>query len=114
MTDCVFCKIARGEIPAREVLRDDDFVAFHDLNPQAPVHILVIPKKHYPNVVEAAKEDPGLLGKLLAAVARLAEEQGLLPEGFRLVANTGPNGGQTVQHLHFHILGGRFMGWPPG
>ncbi len=112
--DCVFCKIAAGEIPAKLVYSDSEFVAFSDINPQAPVHLLVIPKKHYADVVEAERKDPAMLSRLFSVITRLAAEQDLLPEGFRVVANTGPNGGQTVKHLHFHVLGGRFMGWPPG
>jgi histidine triad (HIT) family protein len=112
--DCVFCKIAAGEMPTKLVYDDPEFVAFADINAQAPVHLLVIPKKHYPDILAAHKADAALLGRVFAVVARLAVEKGLEADGFRLVCNTGPNGGQTVKHLHFHMLGGRFMGWPPG
>lgn len=110
----MFCKIASGEIPAKLLYQDDEFVAFADINPQAPVHLLVIPRTHYANIVEAQKADASLGGRMLSVVTRLAEEQGLSGQGFRVVCNTGNNGGQTVGHLHFHVLGGRFMSWPPG
>ncbi len=113
MDDCVFCKIARGEIPAKLIHEDEEFVAFPDINPQAPVHVLVIPRKHLADVRQAAAADPGLFGRAYTVLCHLAEKQGL-EEGFRIVCNTGDRGGQTVKHLHFHLLGGRFMGWPPG
>jgi len=112
--DCIFCKIAREEIPAQFVHQDEDIVAFPDINPQAPVHILVIPRRHYANVVEATASEPELIGRLFKVIAKVAGEKGLASEGFRVVCNTGPQGGQTVNHLHFHIIGGRFMTWPPG
>jgi histidine triad (HIT) family protein len=112
--DCVFCKIAAGEIPVKAVYEDDEIIAFPDINPQAPVHLLVIPRKHYADVTEATGADSGLIGRLFTTLTRVASEQDLVPEGFRIVVNTGPKGGQTVRHLHFHLLGGRFMGWPPG
>jgi len=114
VTDCVFCRIASGEIPAKKAYEDEEFLAFHDINPQAPVHLLVIPRRHFNDVVQAVKEQPELVARLFAVVSKVAAAQGLLPEGFRTVCNTGPNGGQTVGHLHVHVLGGRFMGWPPG
>lgn len=112
--DCVFCKIAAGDIPAKFVHEDERALAFADLNPQAPTHLLVIPRHHYANVVEAAAADPALIGHLFTVINRLVEQAGLKENGFRVVCNTGPGGGQTVPHLHFHVLGGRFMGWPPG
>jgi len=112
--DCIFCKIAQGALPTKIVYQDDEFVAFSDINPQAPVHLLVIPKAHYADVTEAAKVEPGLISRLFSVIVRLAADVDLVPEGFRIVCNTGSNGGQTVKHLHFHVLGGRFMGWPPG
>lgn len=112
--DCIFCKIARGEIPAKLIYQDDEFVAFPDINPQAPVHLLVIPRAHYANLAEAERTAPGLPGRLISVVVRLAEQNDLVSDGFRVVCNTGNKGGQTVKHLHFHVLGGRFMGWPPG
>ncbi|MEW6032752.1 MAG: histidine triad nucleotide-binding protein [Bacillota bacterium] len=112
--DCIFCKIAAGEIPAKTCYEDEEFLAFADINPQAPVHLLVIPRRHVADVAEAAATDPALIGRIFSVIERLARERGLVPDGFRVVCNTGPQGGQTVKHLHFHILGGRFMGWPPG
>ena len=115
MTDCTFCRIATGEIPARIVRRNEDAVAFCDLNPQAPVHLLIIPTKHLGAVRDArGSEYEALLGKLLLFAADVATDLGLDANGYRLVTNTGVHGGQSVFHLHFHLLGGRSMGWPPG
>ena len=113
-TDCLFCKIIAGEIPSTEVYSDDDIYAFRDINPAAPTHLLVIPKKHLTDVQSTDAEDEALLGKLLLRANEIAAEQGLTDDGFRYVINTGSNGGQTVFHLHLHILGGRQLGWPPG
>lgn len=110
---CLFCKIAAKEIPAKILFETDDVVAFHDINPVAPIHVLVIPKKHVVSVGEAAPEDEALLGKVLLAARRVADELGV-NEGFRIVANTGPAAGQSVFHLHAHVLGGRPLSWPPG
>lgn len=107
---CVFCRIAAGELPARVVYRDDQAMAFHDLNPQAPVHVLVVPLDHH---VDLSTAEPPLLGHLLHLCAALAAELGL-EGGHRVVVNTGVDGGQTVGHLHLHLMGGRFMRWPPG
>jgi histidine triad (HIT) family protein len=113
MTDCLFCKIVRKEIPAKEVLRDDHVVAFHDLNPQAPHHVLVIPTEHAEHLTEfAAQGSAAQAARLLQAAAEIGESFG--PGGYRVVANTGKDGGQTVNHLHLHVLGGRQMTWPPG
>jgi histidine triad (HIT) family protein len=112
VSDCVFCKIASGQIPARLVFEDEEFVAFHDLKPQAPVHVLLIPKAHFSTLLEV--QDAGLLGRALLAVSETARRLNVAEEGFRTVINCGDNGGQTVYHLHFHILGGRFLQWPPG
>jgi histidine triad (HIT) family protein len=109
--NCIFCKIVAGEIPAKLVKEGENFLAFSDINAQAPHHMLVIPKEHYPNITEF--RDAKGLGELFLAAADLAKEKGL-KEGFRLVVNTGADGGQTVFHLHIHILGGRAMTWPPG
>lgn len=109
--NCLFCKIVAGEIPAKLVKEGENFVAFSDINPQAPKHMLVIPKQHYSNITEF--RDSKGLGDLFVAAGDIAKEQGL-DEGFRLVVNTGSDGGQTVFHLHIHILGGRSMTWPPG
>jgi histidine triad (HIT) family protein len=110
--DCIFCKIARKQIPVEPVFEDDDFIAFRDQNPQAPVHVLLIPKAHYPTLLDVT--DTLLLGRALAAVQEMAKSLGLAENGFRVVLNCRENGGQTVYHLHWHILGGRFMTWPPG
>ncbi len=110
---CVFCKIARGELPARIRFADSEVMAFEDLHPQAPVHLLLIPKRHLASLSEATEADQELLGRLLALAPQLARELGLV-QGFRVVTNTGPDGGQTVGHLHLHLLGGRPLRWPPG
>jgi histidine triad (HIT) family protein len=111
MNDCVFCKIVAGEIPSRKVFENDRILAFEDINPKAPTHILLIPKKHLENLNDGAS-DPALLGEIVARSAALAKELGV-PD-FRLVTNTGREAGQLVFHLHFHLLAGRRMGWPPG
>jgi histidine triad (HIT) family protein len=115
MTDCLFCKIVAGDIPAKIVKRSADALAFRDVDPKAPVHVLVIPTRHIP-AVRDAKGDDGerLLGGLLAFAAAVASEEGLDREGYRIVTNTGRNAGQSVDHLHLHVLGGRKMSWPPG
>ena len=110
--DCIFCKIASGEIHVEPIYSDDEVIAFRDINPQAPVHVLVIPRAHVGSLRELSEVDLG--GKLLLAAAKVAQECGIAQHGFRTVINTGDNGGQTVGHLHLHILGGRFMNWPPG
>ena len=110
-TDCIFCKIANKELQAKIIFENDDFIAFNDIKPVSPIHVLVIPKKHYKNLLEA--EDKVLLGNLLQTAKEVAKQQGL-KDGFRTVINTGDNGGQTVHHLHIHVLGGRFHKWPPG
>ncbi len=111
---CIFCKIAEKSIPAKVVFEDDDLVAFHDLNPTGPVHVLVIPKKHIVGLGDASPEDALLLGKLLIAARRVAEETGIAKSGFRTVINHGGHAGQSVFHLHVHVIGGRAMAWPPG
>lgn len=113
MSDCIFCKIARGEIPSQKVHEDEQFLAFRDIHSQAPTHILIIPKEHIPSLQEAEDRHGPLLGSTLLLARRLAEQEGL-SEGYRVVNNCGPQGGQTVGHLHFHLLGGRDMAWPPG
>jgi histidine triad (HIT) family protein len=115
VTDCIFCRIASGEIPAKVVKRTADAVAFHDLNPQAPVHVLVIPTRHLTAARDArGEEGTQLLGRTLAFATEVATELGLDAGGYRIVTNSGADGGQTVLHLHFHLLGGRRMTWPPG
>jgi len=114
MTDTIFAKIVRREIPADIVYEDDDVLAFRDLNPQAPVHVLFIPKRVIATLGDANADDAVLLGKLLLAAARYAREQGFEQNGYRTVINTNEDGGQTVFHLHVHLLAGRRMTWPPG
>jgi len=112
--DCIFCKIAAGEIPAKKVLENEHVVAFHDLNPHAPVHVLVIPRRHVESVGSAGEGDAELLGHVLLACRKVAEETGVAESGFRVVLNTNADAGQSVAHLHAHVLGGRRLGWPPG
>lgn len=115
MSDCLFCRIATGAIPATIVARSDDAIAFRDLNPQAPAHVLVIPIKHLSSIAEADDEEgERTLGRTLRFAAQTARQLGLEARGYRLVLNTGADGGQSVPHLHLHILGGRRMTWPPG
>lgn len=113
MTDCIFCQIAADKLPAKIVYRNSEIVAFQDSHPQAPTHILVIPIKHIASASEAQSGDADLIGRMLAAASQIAKDQNL-DRGYRLVINTGPQGGQTVDHLHVHLLGGRQMHWPPG
>ena len=103
--NCIFCKIAAGQIPARKVFENDEFVAFHDIHPAAPVHLLVIPKRHIVSLAETTADDAGLLGRMMALAPQLARDNGA-PNGFKIVINTGRDGGQEVMHLHMHILGG--------
>lgn len=112
--DCIFCKIARGEIPARKVYEDADALAFHDLHPQAPVHVLLIPKRHVAALSDVGPADADWLGRLLALTPRLAQDLGVAQTGFRTIINSGRGVGQSVFHLHLHILAGREMAWPPG
>jgi histidine triad (HIT) family protein len=114
MTPCLFCRIIKKEIPGRIVYEDDAVLAFEDINPQAPVHILVVPKKHIDSLSNLTKADHDLIGSLFLIVNSLAKTRNLAQAGFRTVVNTGPDGGQTVYHLHVHLLGGRQMTWPPG
>jgi histidine triad (HIT) family protein len=111
--DCLFCKIAEKKIPAKLVYEDPDIFAFQDINPQAPTHILLCPRKHFASLDEAKPEDQALLGKLLSVAAQIARER-KLTDGYRTVFNTGAGAGQTVFHLHLHLLGGRHFRWPPG
>jgi histidine triad (HIT) family protein len=111
--DCLFCKITAGTIPVTRLYEDEQVLAFADIHPQAPVHVLVIPKQHIASLAQTTTDDAAMLGHLLAAAAEVARLQGL-EKGYRVVVNTGANGGQTVEHLHVHLLGGRHMGWPPG
>ncbi len=112
--DCLFCRIIGKEIPAKTVYDDDDILAFEDINPQAPVHILVIPKKHISTSLDIREEDNELIGRLFQVANRLARDRGVAERGFRLVMNCNREAGQTVFHLHLHLLAGRAMHWPPG
>ncbi len=114
MDDCIFCKIAEGVIPSKKAYEDDRVLAFYDISPQAPVHVLVIPKKHLTSMLDLTCADDDLLGHMFRTAQKLARDLGVEKDGFRLVFNTGTNGGQTVPHLHMHLLGGRELGWPPG
>ncbi len=114
MDNCIFCKIASHELNAQIVYEDDDFMAFNDINPKAPVHVLVIPKTHLDSLLEVRAQQADLVARLLLTAAKVARQLGVAEDGFRIVINTGDNGGQTVYHLHLHLLGGRFMTWPPG
>jgi histidine triad (HIT) family protein len=112
--DCLFCKIAAGQIPAKKVYEDDRLVAFRDINPQAPVHVLIIPRKHVASLNAITAEDESLMGALTLAAQKIARDEGVADGGWRAVLNTGKDGGQTVFHVHLHVLGGRPLGWPPG
>jgi histidine triad (HIT) family protein len=111
---CIFCRIASGEIPARVAHEDDTVVAFHDLHPQAPLHVLVIPRRHIGSAADLTAADGDLLGRLFAVAAGVARDAGFADRGFRIVTNAGSEAGQSVRHLHFHVLAGRPMAWPPG
>ena len=112
--DCIFCRIVAGEVPSTTVRTTDHTVAFRDLNPQAPVHVLVIPRRHVDNAAALTHGDAAMLADLFVAARRVAEDEGVADSGYRLVFNVGDDGGNTVAHLHLHVLGGRQMGWPPG
>ncbi|MCP4293447.1 MAG: histidine triad nucleotide-binding protein [bacterium] len=114
MNDCLFCKIAAGEIPCNEVFSTDNLIAFHDISPQAPTHILIIPRRHISGLDEISNNDQELMGELLTCAKTIATKEGLQDNGYRFVINQGSDGGQTVGHLHLHILGGRALAWPPG
>jgi histidine triad (HIT) family protein len=113
-TDCVFCRIVAGEIPAKVVHQTPDLIAIRDINPQAPIHILILPRQHLAGVEAVTAHDQNVLGALMLAAAHVAEQEGIAANGYRLVINSGADGGQTVPHLHVHVLGGRQMTWPPG
>jgi histidine triad (HIT) family protein len=113
-TDCLFCRIADGDIPAEVIRSDPDVVAFRDIHPQAPTHVLIIPRKHISSVRELTSEDAHLMGKLFLMAQEIGEDEGIAGGGYRLVVNAGAGAGQTVFHIHLHLLGGRPMGWPPG
>lgn len=114
MSDCLFCKIIAGEIPSRKVYEDDLCYAFHDIDPQAPTHFLVVPKEHIQSVSAVTEENAAVVGHIFAVIAQLADELGFAGPGYRVVSNIGKAGQQSVPHLHFHVLAGRDMTWPPG
>ena len=113
MTDCLFCRILRNEIPAKKIYEDEHTFAFEDINPQAPTHVLIIPKRHVRGLKEATPEDAELIGRCHLAAAHIARQRGI-EDGYRTVLNVGPQAGQSVFHLHVHLLGGRGLHWPPG
>lgn len=114
MSDCIFCRIATGDVPANIAYEDEEVIAFHDLNPQAPTHILVIPREHYSTLLDLGEDQISLLGRLQRAAIEIARQQGLDAEGFRIVTNCLESAGQSVFHVHVHLLGGRAFSWPPG
>ena len=111
---CIFCKIVAGEIPSEILYQDDDVLCFRDVAPQAPTHMLVIPKKHIGSIAELDNSDMNLAGKILVTATQMAKEQGISESGYRVAMNCGDEGGQTVGHIHMHVMGGRQLGWPPG
>ena len=113
-TSCLFCRISRGEVPAQLLLDDHELLAFRDLNPQAPTHVLIIPKEHISSLDQLREEHAGLLGRMHLAAREVARREGVADQGWRVVTNVGAHGGQSVLHLHLHLLGGRPMRWPPG
>ncbi len=113
MSDCIFCKIIAGEIPTPMVYQDEDLVAFPDINPKSPTHLLVVPRKHIPRLAELTEQDTVLAGKLMLAIGNIARQVGIAEQGFRVITNNGGFAGQDVPHLHFHVLGGKPMGWSP-
>jgi histidine triad (HIT) family protein len=113
-TDCLFCRIVAGEVPSTNVHDDDLVIAFRDIAPRAPTHILLIPRRHIPSAVDLVEADGPLLGRLFSVAAKIARAEGIADGGYRLVSNVGRWGGQTVDHLHFHLMGGRPFDWPPG
>jgi histidine triad (HIT) family protein len=114
MTDCIFCKIASGEIPTDFVYEDDQVVAFRDLNPQAPTHVLVIPREHIATTNDLTPDNAGIVGRMVLTTKQVAEQEGIAERGYRMLLNYNTEAGQTVFHIHLHVLGGRAMGWPPG
>lgn len=114
MDNCVFCKIVKGEIPSNKVYEDDKILSFKDLNPEAPVHVLIIPKKHISSLSEVNDEDAEIIAHIFKTVPKLVKELGIDEGGYRIISNCGEDGGQSVPHVHFHLLGGRSLNWPPG
>lgn len=114
MDNCIFCSIIQGKIPSEKVYEDDQVFAFKDINPEAPVHVLIIPKKHIASINELDEDNSQVIGHIYVAAKKIAMELGIAESGYRVVANCGSNAGQTVYHIHFHLLGGRSLNWPPG
>jgi histidine triad (HIT) family protein len=114
MTDCLFCKIREGEIPCDKVFENEGVIAFRDVNPQAPTHVLIVPRKHISTVNDLEEEDKDVVGKMLLAAKVIAADEGIAEDGYRLVLNCNSKAGQTVFHIHMHLIGGRVMTWPPG
>lgn len=114
MSDCLFCKILDGEIPCDKVFENDHVIAFRDVNPQAPTHVLVIPRKHISTVNDLTEDDKNIVGEMMLAAQQVAKQDGIEEDGYRLVMNCNEGAGQTVFHIHLHVLGGRGMSWPPG
>ncbi|WP_352419850.1 histidine triad nucleotide-binding protein [Proteiniborus sp.] len=114
MSECIFCKIINGDIPASKIYEDDKVVAFNDLNPQSPTHILIIPKQHIPSVNNIDENNSHIISHIFVVINKIAKEKGLSKKGYRIVNNCGEFGGQSVEHIHFHLLGGRQLQWPPG
>lgn len=114
MAECIFCKIISGEIPGDIVYQDNQIVAIKDIDPKAPIHILIVPRKHIPSLNDLDEGDSDLMGHIFMVAATLAKDKGIAEKGYRIVNNCGVEGGQTVEHIHFHLLGGRNMTWPPG
>jgi histidine triad (HIT) family protein len=114
MDDCIFCKIVNKQIPSRIVYEDDSILAFHDIDPKAPVHVLVIPKQHIPSINEVTQENSQVIAHIFATMPKIAQQLGIKDSGYRVVVNCGKDAGQAVNHLHYHVLGGRSLTWPPG
>ncbi|NOX96771.1 MAG: histidine triad nucleotide-binding protein [Nitrospirae bacterium] len=114
MSDCLFCHLIQGKIKSKIIYEDNEVFAFEDIHPQAPIHILIVPKKHIPNLTQLREEDKELVGKIHLVAKRIAEDLSISRNGFRIVINSGRDAGETVEHLHFHLLGGRKLNWPPG
>jgi histidine triad (HIT) family protein len=112
--ECIFCKIVKGEIPSEKVYEDDLVLSFKDINPGAPVHVLIVPKKHIESINDLDKEDSNIIAHIFMAAKKIAGDLNIAEDGYRIVSNTGRYGGQTVPHVHFHLLGGRSLNWPPG
>jgi histidine triad (HIT) family protein len=114
LKDCLFCKIIKREIPSKIVYEDNEIIAIEDIDPKAPIHILIMPKRHISTILDINEEDKELIGTIFIKASSIAKDKGISRNGFRIVVNCGKHGGQAVYHLHFHLLGGRLMGWPPG